>query len=138
MSRVNQHLITVTVDGEDFGVWDTWEGGNIDSEETKYRPGGMAPQKSLGGEAALENVTVTRLYELERDHDLMRRALRKVANGQPLASASRQPLDVDKNPFGAPLIYNGVLKAVQTPNLDSNDDGEAMWGLEISTEGEVG
>jgi hypothetical protein len=49
MSRLDQYNVTVSLDGTPLGTFDKMTGGEIDSEETKYKPGGMAPQVSLGG-----------------------------------------------------------------------------------------
>src|SRR6187401_837440 len=69
MSRADQYRITVTIDGIDSGVWDKKTGGETDSEETKYRPGGMGESISLGGSRMTGNVTLQRLYVVPRDHD---------------------------------------------------------------------
>lgn len=135
-SRVNQHSTTCTVDGRPLGVFDSVEGGEVDSQESKYYPGGMAPQVALGGQQTISNVTLGRLNVLARDHDLIRWLQTRAGRG--LATISRQPLDDDGNPFGTPFVYSGVLKKVTLPNGDSNASSEAKWTIEISTAGTVG
>ena len=44
----------------------------IDSEEAKYRPGGMAAEISLGGLRTIGNVTVGRYLDSQRDWPLVK------------------------------------------------------------------
>lgn len=134
--RTDQFAVSVTVDDQPLGVFDTFDGGETSAEETKYKPGGMQPQKSLGGSATTENVTVARLYELARDHDLVRWLRSRV--GKANVTASKQPLDVDGNPQGKPDVFTGKLQRVTAPAHDSEDTGAARFEIEISTEGTVG
>lgn len=136
MSRVDQHLTTVTIDDRPLGVFDTIGGREVDSEETKYRPGGMGPQRSLGGQPTLGNVTLGRLYELARDYDLARWAQTRAGRGR--VTVSEQPLDTDGNPYGRPSVYRGVLKTVTIPDKDSDSNDAAIWTIVVSTEGLVG
>lgn len=136
MSREDQHQTTVTVDGVPLGVFDTIDGGEADSEETKYRPGGMAEEISLGGRGTISNVTLGRLYELARDHDTIRWLMAR--RGKARATVTRQPLDVDGNAFGRPFVYTGTVKTVTLPKGDSNSNNAAVWTMVVSTEGNVG
>lgn len=136
MSRQDQYAIAVTIDGEDTGIWDKMSGGNVDSEETKYKPGGMAKSVSLGGSVNVENVTVSRLYVLDRDHLKVKSWINRA--GRAGVTVTKQPLDVDGNVFGSPLVYTGKLKAVNPPEVDSESSDAALIELEISTVGTVG
>lgn len=135
MSRQDQHLTTVVVDGEKLGVFDKVTGPEVDSSETKYKPGGMADEIVLGGSRTVGNVVVTRLYVLDRDHELARRLVPKA--GRAPMSVSRQPLDPDGLPFGTPVVTSGKLKRVKFPDLDSEAQGAALLELEMSTSGTV-
>jgi hypothetical protein len=133
-TRADTWRTTVTIDGENFGVWDKKSGGAIDSDETKYNPGGMAPQVSLGGKKNVENVTFSRLYRLQRDHQRMQKLINKVGKGS--VAVHQQPLDVDGNVFGKPLVYRGTLKRVTPPDVDSESNNGAMIELEVTIEGQ--
>lgn len=135
MSRLDQYDLTVTIDNTDLGVFDKMGGGHIDSEETKYKPGNMAPQISLGGTQTVQNTTVHRLYRLDRDLPLV--PLLKSRVGKGVVRISKQSLDVDGNPYGAPLVYTGVLKTLTLPEPDSESSAAAIMQLEISTLGTV-
>jgi hypothetical protein len=132
--RQDQWSNTVTIDGTPMGVWDTLSGGDSDSEETKYKPGGMQPEVSLGGPRSIGNITLSRLLG-KPDWDYMRKMMNRT--GQAKCIVSRQPLDTDGNPWGRPMTYRGILKAVMPGGTDSNSSGAQTWEIEISTEGSV-
>lgn len=135
MSTVNQYDVRLTVDGRNLGTWDKKSGGAIDSEETKYRPGGMAPERSLGGVRTVANVTLERLYELARDHDTIPWLISRVGRGA--CVVTQQPLDVDGNAYGRPITYQGTLKTVTPPEPDSTANDPSMIAVEISTDGGI-
>lgn len=136
MSRVDQRAVTLAIDGRDFGVWDKKSGGAIDSEGTKYRPGALGAMVALGGPTMVDNVTLQRLYVLERDHAEMPFLQGRVGRGN--CTVTEQPLDVDGNAFGRPLVYTGKLKRVTPPDIDSESSDAALIELEIDTSGTVG
>lgn len=118
----------------DLGIWDKKTGGDLDSTETVYRPGGMSPQISLGGPKTTSSITVSRLYRLNRDHQHMGRLWRAVGIGAMLVA--QQPLDIEGNVFGQPIVWTGKLKTVKTPAVDSEAAGAALLELEMTVEGE--
>lgn len=134
--RQDTWAITLTIDGEPLGIWDQQGGGEIDSEETTYRPGGMAPRISLGGSTTVGNVTLTRLCDRGRDWDLLRR-LASTRVGKAECIVAKQPLDTDGNPWGRPLVYRGKLKTVTPPETDSNSSDAATWEITVTPEGNV-
>jgi hypothetical protein len=136
MSRQDQHLITVRVDNVNLGTFDKRTGGGVDSNETKYRRGGMGQEVSLGGPTMVPNVTLTRLFEGPRDLDLVRWLYTRVGHGQ--VTVSDQFLDADGVPFGRPDVYTGRLKKVMKADSDSNSTGAGTYDLEVSTEGTIG
>ena len=131
MSREDQYSVGVRIDGLDFKVWDTFSGGEADSEEAKYSPGGLAPEISLGGKRTVGNITVGRLYDLLRDHSQIQFLMERV--GKADVVVTKQPLDVDGNAFGQPLVYRGKLKMCTPPDHDSQSSDPAMIELEISS-----
>ena len=132
--RQDQWSNTVTINGRPLGVWDTLDGGESDSEETKYKPGGMQPEISLGGSRSIGNLTLARLLG-RQDWDFMRAAMNNTGTWK--ATVSRQPLDGDGNPWGRPLTYRGTLKSVMPGGSDSNSSDAQTWEIVISTEGSV-
>jgi len=137
MSRQDQYDVTVSVDGLGaLGTFDTFKGGEVDSDEQKYRPGGMADPVSLGGAVTMGNVTVSRNYQLDRDHPSIHALLALV--GKSTITASKQPLDINRVPYGRPLIYKGKIKTVTPPEHDSTSSDPAMLEIEFVPTGTVG
>lgn len=134
--RSSQYSVTVSLDGSPLGVFDKFEGGEGDSEETKYRPGAMGAEESLGGQQTRANFTVGRRYRLDRDHAKFPSIDSKRGKGRVVAS--KQPLDTDGNPYGKPLVYTGTLKGVTAPDHDSMSDDAAMLELEVTANGDLG
>lgn len=126
---------TVTIDGKPWGVWDTLDGGEVTGNEQKYKPGGMQPEKSLGGSTSVGNLTLGRLLE-KPDWEPMRLLMISRVNKAPV-SVARQPLDEDGNPFGKPLTYTGKLLTVTPGATDSNSDSAQVWQIVVSTNGSV-
>jgi len=136
MSRTDQYNVTVSLDDQDLGTWDKMTGGGVDSEEKKYKPGAMGPEVSLGGSVSVDNITVSRLYDLSRHHTTVKAIIAKVGKGTVVVS--KQPLDVDGNVFGDPIVYRGKLKTCTPPEVDSEGNDAAMVELEVSSAGVVG
>ena len=133
--RQDQFDVRVTVDGEDLGTFDKFSGGEIDSEEVTYKPGGMAPRISLGGSVNPGNVTVSVLYDLARINQVVHWLAARVGKADMVVS--KQPLDVDGNVFGRPLVYQGKLKQVNPPEHDSESSDAALIELEMTPAGTV-
>lgn len=135
MSRADQYDVRVSVDGTDLGTFDTFAGGEIDSEETTYKPGAMGSRISLGGSVNVGNVTVAVLYDLSRIHTVVHWLISRVGKGDVVIN--KQPLDVDGNVFGRPLVYKGKLKQVNPPEHDSESSDAARVELEVTPVGTV-
>ena len=71
-TREDTWLVNVTIDGRALGVFDGFSGGEIDSEEALYSPGGMAAEISLGGRRTIGNVTVNRYCDRALDWPLIK------------------------------------------------------------------
>lgn len=135
MSREDQYNVTVsvTIGGvtRDLGTFDKLTGGEIDSEETKFRPGGLATTLSLGGSKTVSNVTVARLYDLARDHNNMGWLMSGVGKGDVVVT--KTAIDVDGNAYGRPIVYRGKLKQLIPPDHDSESSDAALFELEVSS-----
>jgi len=127
--------VSMSVDATDLGVWDKLTGGEVDSEETKYRPGGMGAHVSLGGSVEVGNLTISRLYQLARDHDRIHWLISRAGKGSVVIN--RQPLDADGNAYGRPLVYTGTLKTVTPPEVDSESSDAALLECEVTPAGTV-
>lgn len=115
----------------DLGTFDKLDGFEVDSEESKFWPGGLGQQLSLGGRRTVNNGTISRLYDLARDHGLMGWLMGGA--GKADVTVVKTSLDVDGNAFGRPLVYRGKLKAITPPGHDSESSDAAMWEMEVSS-----
>jgi hypothetical protein len=133
-TRQDTYRVTVSVDGKSWDVWDKMSGGEVDSAEYKYKPGGMAPTVSLGGTKTTGNITVSRLYRLVRDHDHLQTLFNNVGRGGVVVK--KQPLDIDGHAYGKPIVYTGILKTVTPPAVDSESTDPGMLEIVITTDDE--
>jgi hypothetical protein len=93
----------------------------------------MAPPVSLGGRKNTGNITISRLYRLARDHDHAQDFINWA--GRATVTAAKQPLDIEGNVYGSPIVYHGTLKRVSFPDVDSEASGAGLIELEITPEG---
>lgn len=133
--RQDNFAITVTVDDENLGVFQTFSGGESEAESTKNRPGAMEPEESLGGPTSVANVTTGRRFRPDRDAAIEARLHAKC--GRAKAVVKKQPLDPDRNPYGQPRVYTGTLIRVAGPESDSNSADVAMLELEVECNGTI-
>jgi len=129
-TREDTWLITLRVEDIDFGVWDRKTGGNADSEEAKYPPGGMAQEVSLGGRQTHENITLSREFDWGRDLPSMSYLLTR--RGRAVIAIGQQALDIDGNARGNPVTATGTLKSVQMPDHDSSGNDPALVEIECT------
>ncbi|HKV66544.1 MAG TPA: hypothetical protein VJN72_00535 [Gaiellales bacterium] len=129
-TREDTQLVTLRVDDVDFGVFDKKTGGNADSEETKYTPGGMAKEVSLGGRQTHENITLSREFDWGRDGPGVAYLIGR--RGRAAVTIGQQFLDIDGNARGNPITATGTLKSVQVPDHDSSGNDAALLELECT------
>lgn len=135
MSRQNQALVTVTVDGVNLGTWENRTGGQTDSSDTQYRLGGMGPRISLGGVSMVDNVVCSKLWD---DDIRSRKAWLRGRVGKGKAVVTDHQLDADGNPTGEPDVYSGTLKRFAPPERNAESDSAATCEIEVSISGNVG
>lgn len=139
-ASVRQNNITceVTYLGETrkLGTFDTWEGGNVTAENTKHRRGNMGPQVAIGGPVTVEDVTISRDYDLARDNPNGKWLSDAV--GRATVVAIKDYLDSDGKSFGHPVTIKGILIGYNEPNSDSDSSDVAMLELVINPDGAVG
>ena len=126
---MQQWLISVTVDGQQLGIFDKKTGGDVQAKGNKHRPGGMGPERSYVSLPVYSDLKVNRVYERTRDHELVRTLIGKA--GIVNASISEQPLDANGVVFGAPLIYTGRFLGVNQGDADSTSENPRMFELDI-------
>lgn len=124
------YSVTVIIDGQTIGVFDTFNGGDAIATSTKHRPGGMGEEKDYASLPSYSDITVSRVYERERDHELLRSLTRKA--GRVPWSITEQPLDASGNAWGAPTVYSGRFLGVKRGDVDSTSGEPRMCELDGS------
>lgn len=132
-ARVDQYDVTVAIDGKALGTFDKLAGGEVDSEETSYKPGGMGARVSLGGSVNIGNVTVSVLYDLAAIHSQVHWLASRAGKADMVVT--KQPLDADGNAYGRAIVYTGRLKQVKPPDHDSEASDAALLELEMTPAG---
>jgi hypothetical protein len=130
----SQTRVTASIGTINLGVCAMKSGGQTEAQETKYRPGSMQPEQSLGGPVSVENVTVRKLFDPEMRglyHQL--HALVGKAN----MTVTVQPLDADGLPQGRPQIYAGIFNRITPPEANANANDPAEVEFECSTHGSI-
>jgi hypothetical protein len=120
---------SIYVNGINMGVFDAKEGGEVDSDQSQYKPGGMNPPYSLGGSRTTGNLTFRRNYRLGRDHPASQRWIDWA--GKANVRCVGVLLDHDGNAYGDPITYIGTLKRVTLPTHDSSSNDPSMLEIEI-------
>lgn len=126
---------TVWVNDKFLGVFDEKDGGEVDSDDQIFKPGGMADPYSLGGTPTTGNLTLRRNYRLSRDHPRSQELINAVGSGK--VKATGQPLDRTNanHAWGDPFTYIGTLKTVTFPSHDSRSNEPSMIELVITITG---
>ena len=106
----------------DWGIWDTKTGGDLDSEERLYYPGGMMPAYSLGGRILPQQITLTRNYRIHRDHFRAQSLLDCV--GKSSIQISMFPMDKYGNEHTPAIVWRGTLKTVVLPEHNSESSSD--------------
>lgn len=132
-TRQDTWVIRAVLNGTPLGIWDKKTGGEIDSEDTKYYPGGMLPPIMLTGRRTTGNVTLQRLYDRIDDHDKINTLLTAAGRGD--MSITQRPMDPDGHEYGKSITYTGKLKRVQVPEVDSESSTAAMVEIEVTIDG---
>jgi len=118
----------------DLGAFDKKTGGELDSDEVTYYPGGMVPRISLGGRVNPGNLTLQRIYDRLDDHVHIARMLKAVGRGR--VRVTQRPMDIDGNLSPQKAVHwSGVLKRVQVPDVDSEATGAALLEIEVTVHG---
>ena len=128
-----QWLPSLQVDGYgDVGQFDKFTGGDSTATIPKYRPGGMGNEVTYTALPVYADVTLTRVYTIERDQAVVA-ALRALI-GRVYGTVTLQPLDAEGNPLGTPRTYRGRIANVKEGNADSTSSQPRMWTIDFSIE----
>jgi hypothetical protein len=109
--------------------WATVEGGNLEADDAKTRPGGMGREISTGGPASRDDATVA--IQLT---DVTATWIPTLEN---LVGYGRMKIGVNwmnanRTLTGTGFTRQGTLKAVNSPDLDASGSEVAMLELVVS------
>ena len=127
-----QWKISVSINGTSIDLFDKFTGGDVMSSPNKHRPGGMGPEVTYFSLPTYSDITVTRVYEFQRDHSLVGTLHGLVGLAE--MEVSMTPLDANGvawNP-GAIRTYTGRLIGVKDGGTDSNSTAPRMFELDMS------
>jgi len=127
-----QWLASLVVGGYDYGVFDTFTGGDVSAPAVKHRPGGMGPEVTYNSLPNFSDISVSRVYATQRDHPLVQQLHNAV--GRQLASVTLQPLDDNGVPWGSARVYQGRIIAVKDGKTDSNSNSPRVFEVDIVVE----
>lgn len=130
--REDQAAITVTVDDKAYGdSWASVEGGNLEADDSKTRPGGMGKEVSVGGPASREDITVeTQLSDIVIGWH--KELENKIGTGRVKVGITF--LAADRTPTGASQTMTGILKSVALPDMASDGNEVGMYQLVVSAD----
>ena len=106
-------------------------GGDLDSEETKFRSGGTRKQTARGGKRTRSNVTLS--IEATAVVWALRAKLEASIGIEP-ATAIKQMVDSRDVPVGSPIAVTGVLKSVNFPDYDLSGNEVGYLEIEVSAD----
>lgn len=122
-------VITVVVNGQSLGVFDTSSGGDSTTKAAKHRAGGMGNEVIYASLPTYSALTVGRVLEPARDYELIRALYPLI--GRVTASVTEQLLDADGNTSGNPKTWTGSLSGVKPGKTDSNSTNVRMFEIDI-------
>lgn len=118
--REDQADIRVSLNGVPFGdSWKEAEGGNLEADAAKARPGGMGREVSAGGPASRGDLTVRTNHT-----DITATWLPTFENqvGYGPIRVTLAWLGPNRVPLGTTTTRRGTLKAVNTPDMGGGAD----------------
>lgn len=122
--------IRVSVEGTPLGdSWATAEGGGLEAEASKTRPGGMGREVSVGGPASRADLTVTTQFTdvVAGWHAWLENL---VGNGR--AKVGVTWLGPNRLPTGPSHTRVGTIMSVSQPDIDASGSEQGFYTLVVS------
>jgi hypothetical protein len=131
MADIRVSIDKVNYPSSDQPGWYSAEGGGLEAEDSKVRPGGMGSEISLGGPASRDDLTLSRPLDdvFLAYHGQLEN---KVQEDAPVR-VSIQYLDKLGHPRAqGPQVITGTLKAATLPDMDGSSGDPAMYEIVVS------
>jgi len=130
MALSAQRQFLVSISGID-GYFMTKSGGEVSAEATKVYEGGAKTPVIITAPADVDNITISRNYDPERDASVLSALRAKV--GVETKTVTVQPTDRDLVASGKPIVYaEAVLVRIGEPEFDANSGDMATYELEFA------
>lgn len=122
----NNALIGLIVDGVSYGSnWFSAEGGNLTTDVSKTRAGGMGDEVAVGGLSTRDDITLT--IQLSDIVAGWHKRLENAVSDDAPASVGIQLLGRGRIPIdGASYVRNGIISAANLPDF-STDSGDVAF-----------
>ena len=134
MSSELQFLVSLSIDAYGpVGVFDTKQGGDIDSTPVRHRPGGMGPEVVYPALPVYGPITLGRVVDNEFRTDSALIGVLEQYVGRSMATVTEQPLDAEGNAWGTPTTYRGMFSAIHVGNVDSQSENPRMWDVMVES-----
>jgi len=130
MALSAQRQFLVSISGIN-GYFMTKSGGEVSSESTKVFEGGAKTPEIITSPSDVDNLTVSRNYDPDRDASILAQLRAKV--GTERKTITVQPTDRDLVAIGNPIVYaDAVLVRIAEPEYDANSGDMATYELEFA------
>lgn len=118
--REDQAFISVSVEGVPYGgSWTEAEGGNLEADDAKTRPGGMGREVSAGGPASRDDLTVR--IQMSDIVATWHPHFENVC-GWGRVKVGVSWLGPNRVPYGTGITRVGVVKATNLPDMGGGSD----------------
>jgi len=120
-------------------TFDKFSGGDVTSSVNKHRPGGMGPEITYISLPTFSDITVSKVYETQNDHNVISDLHQLV--GRAMVTLTLTPLDEEGNTYTGsntnviqPRTYWGRLTGVKDGGTDSTSNAPRMYEVDIAVE----
>lgn len=122
-------LVTVVVDGVNYGTWETRTGSQITADHQKVRLGGMGPEVVVPAAGSRDNVTVSHVFDayMSTKYKTLDKA---VSNGASM-SVTWTPMRTASTPLAEGQTVTGYISRCSLPDADANSNDVAYIELEM-------
>jgi hypothetical protein len=124
-------LVSLSVNGVPYGIFDKLDGGDATTTPVKHRGGGQITETIYPSLIMYGNVTLERIYDNEFRDDQATIATLRTLVGNGAATVVEQPLDANLIAFGTPRTFTGLLTGVHDGGVDSNSEAARLWTVDV-------
>lgn len=125
-------VISMSVNGQTIGTFNTMDGGDAYATAAQYRSGGQANMTSYRTRPKYTDITVGRVVNLAVDWEVIRGLIPQA--GLVPAQCTLQPVDTDLNAYGASRTASGLFLGVGGIRVESDSESIQNFMLKMSVD----